>query len=166
MNRAMIVALCSLLVSGSTSGCSLLIEKAVPECQHRIVLPDESRSAVLDRMGTPATIEDGDKLVDTFKYSEADGHCSIWHGLSGGNLGASGGYGPGAGGLVIAVIAIGETVSYAAMVYDHFKEPDHEMTVYYDASQRVARSEVTLLPQDNKGDSPATTAAADTSPTE
>ncbi|HSU90009.1 MAG TPA: hypothetical protein VLI44_01090 [Sporolactobacillaceae bacterium] len=166
MNRAAMLVLCVLLFSSSTSGCSLLIEKAVPECQHRIVLPDESRSAVLDRMGTPATIEDGDKLVDTFKYSEADGHCSIWHGLSGGNLGASGGYGPGAGGLVIAVIAIGETVSYAAMVYDHFKEPDHEMTVYYDAGERVVRSEVTLLPQDNKGDSPATTAAADTSPTE
>ena len=163
MNRGVIVALCVMLVSSSTSGCSLLIEKAVPECEHRAVLPDESRSAVLDRMGTPATIEDGDKLVDTFRYSEAEDHCSIWYGFKGSTGGIGGGYGPGAGGLAMVVIALGETVSYASIAYNHFKEPDHEMTVYYDASQRVERSEVVLLPRDANGDSPTTTSKADTS---
>ena len=166
MNRAIIAALCMLLFASSASGCSLLIERALPECQHRDVLPDESRSAVLERMGTPATIEDGDRLVDTFRYTETN-HCSIWHGLSGspGSFGGGGGgYAPGAGGLVLAVIAVGETASYAAMVYGHFKRPDHEMTVYYDAGQRVERREIALLPRDGNND--VQTSSADTPPKE
>ena len=116
-------------------------------------------------MGTPTTIEDGDRLVDTFRYTETN-HCSIWRGLSGspGSIGGGGGYGPGAGGLVLAVIAVGETASYAAMVYGHFKRPDHEMTVYYDASQRVERREIALLPRDANND--VQTSTADTPPKE
>lgn len=151
MNRRLMFVLSIMVVSTAASGCSLLIERAVPECQHREVLAGEPRSKVLKRMGTPTTIEVDDRLVDTFEYSDYE-RCSIWHGLSGGTGGVSGGYGPGAGALVAAVVAIGETASYVAILRAHFGKPDHEMTVYYDSNQNVERVDVALLPHEARPD--------------